>query len=72
MSIRSFFNTRQMFFSRVDKFESTGFNFSNNTRQMFFLCVDKALLITAQRTCIYNGYYIFSLFRAMYLAIQDG
>ena len=23
-------------FSRVDKFESTGFNFSNNTRQMFF------------------------------------
>ena len=36
------------------------------------LRVDKALLITAQRTCIYNGYYIFSLFRAMYLAIQDG
>lgn len=37
-----------------------------------FLRVDKALLITAQRTCIYNGCYIFSLFRAMYLAIQDG
>lgn len=36
------------------------------------LCVDKALLITAQRTCIYNGCYIFSLFRAMYLAIRDG
>lgn len=36
------------------------------------LRVDKALLITAQRTCIYNGCYIFSLFRAMYLAIQDG
>ena len=36
------------------------------------LCVDKALLITAQRTCIYNGCYIFSLFRAMYLAIQNG
>ena len=36
------------------------------------LCVDKALLITAQRICIHNGCYIFSLFRAMYLAIQDG
>ena len=58
-------------FLRV-KFDSTGFNFSNNTRQMFFLCVDKALLITAQRICIYNGCYIFSLFRAMYLAIRDG
>ena len=50
---------------RVDKFESTGFNFSNNTRHMFFLRVDKALLITAQRTCIYNGCYIFSLFQAI-------
>ena len=29
------------------------------------LRVDKALLITAQRTCIYNGCYIFSLFRAI-------
>ena len=66
------FPTHADVFSRVDKFESTGFNFSNNTRQMFFLCVDKALLITAQRTCIYNGCYIFSLFRAMYLAIRDG
>ena len=45
---------------------------SQTTHADNLLRVDKALLITAQRTCIYNGCYIFSLFRAMYLAIRDG